>query len=170
MFISILFNVYCDKILVKEKGEKWHVSWYGENSNLPFLIDDIIVSLIFILIIAIFYSRLPKIDFSLKTRFVSPIYYVISWGLIIIYYCIIPLFYKAQTLVRRAMKIKVVHNDGAEMTFGNFFVRDIIGFFIIVRILIGVCFIGLIVNIILLCKDDSSTIHDNIADTRMIEY
>lgn len=35
---------------------------------LAFLIDDIIVSLIFILVVAIFYSRLPKIDFSLKTR------------------------------------------------------------------------------------------------------
>lgn len=68
------------------------------------------------------------------------------------------------------MKIKVVHNDGAEITFGNFFVRDIIGYFIIVNILTSVCLIGLIVNIILLCKDESSTIHDNIADTRMIEY
>lgn len=137
---------------------------------LAFLIDGIIVSLIFILIVIMFYKQLPKINFSLKTRFVSPIYYVISWGLVIIYYCVVPLFYKSQTLGRAAMKIKVVRNNGSEMTFGNYFVRDIIGYDIIVGFLTSLCLIGLIVNIVLLCKEDSSTIHDKIADTRMIEY
>lgn len=99
----------------------------------------------------------------------APFLFINTLAIWIIYYCIIPVFWGGQTIGRVIFRIKVVNKNDTKMKFSDFLLRDILGFFFIVSILTSLCFLGPIINAVMLFGDKKTTIQDEIANSKMVD-
>lgn len=104
--------------------------------------------------------------YQAKTSQISTISGIICLIAFVGYFILLPLFWKKQTIGRLAGDIKVVIDDGSDVTAVKLILREIVGV-LLIGILNCCCLIPLIVNIVLMCTKNT-TIHDAIAGTKMV--
>lgn len=147
----------------------------GGKRLVAYIIDVIIISLISLAFTRIASNIFPdsilirgKINIGIFYS-VSYITLIVNIIVFIIYYCVIPLFWEKQTFGRYLLNIKVIKESSDKMEFGDFLLRDFLGFHIIVGFLTGLCFLGIIINAVLVLGKDQTTIQDKLAKTVMID-
>lgn len=111
------------------------------------------------------YSTLPDFSGFIAVIFLS-IFAIFFAG--IVYFAIIPSLWSKQTLGRAIFKCKVVKENDDEANFGSHFLRFFIGG-IAYNVLNNFFFLGFILQIVFICKDPVTTLHDKIATTKMID-
>lgn len=106
------------------------------------------------------------VSYSLKTSITALIVYLIFF---VAYYDILGYYWSKQTIGRMLMKIKVVTDGNDKAKCSTLILRDLVGFELI-NILNICCCIPLIVNIVLICGKDHTSIGDKLSYTQMITY
>ncbi|MDD3422258.1 MAG: RDD family protein [Bacilli bacterium] len=85
----------------------------------------------------------------------------------VIYFAIVPLYTKGQTLGCFLFKIRMVQQDGTNVTFLSLFVRSLLGQIALPLLTLGT---GVILNLILmLYRKDNCGVHDVLAKTVMVD-
>lgn len=147
----------------------------GGKRIVAYIIDLIIISLVSLAITKIISGIFGDGIIDNSTIHIGEFYsfsyitLILNLIIFIIYYCVIPLFWEKQTVGRFLLNIKVVKDSTNKMKFTDFLLRDFLGFYIIVSVLISLCFLGLIINAVLLFGKEQTTIQDKIAQTIMID-
>lgn len=86
----------------------------------------------------------------------------------IIYFTVIPYYWSKQTIGRAIFKCKVVKKNNEELDFKDHALRFIVGD-ILFNFLNSVLILGIIIQIVLISKEPVTTLHDKIADTKMVD-
>ena len=85
----------------------------------------------------------------------------------VIYFAVVPLYTKGQTLGYFVFKIRTIQNDGTNVTFMSLFVRSMLGQVALAILTLGA---GVIVSFILmLYRSDNCGIHDILAKTIVVD-
>lgn len=147
----------------------------GWKRIVAYLIDSFIINVmlrIIFIIIGTKYKYPFTITYPLSFDYFSHLILLFVFSslfIIIIYYCLIPIIWDSQTIGRALFRIKVVKKDNQEMKFSDFLLRDLLGLNIIVYILTLFCFLGPIINAVMLFGDNQTTIQDEIANSKMVD-
>ncbi|MEA4820719.1 MAG: RDD family protein [Erysipelotrichales bacterium] len=138
-------------------------------------IADTIVNAIVIILILLFTSSSSLISILSGGTSVINIFILlklIQVGMLIttylvVYSVIIPLYTKGQTLGYFLFKIRVVQEDGSNVTFMNMFIREMLGRLALTLTTMG---LGFIVSfIIMLYRKDNCGIHDILGKTKVVD-
>lgn len=84
----------------------------------------------------------------------------------IIYFLVLPVYWKGQTIGKRFFKIRVVKTDGGDVTFQTLFLREVIGRILIVIMSFGLSSLADVAT--LLISESHKTFHDTLAFTKVV--
>lgn len=87
---------------------------------------------------------------------------------LLLYFVLLPKFWDKQTVGRAALNIKLVSKFDEEVTYSNLLMRQIVGRFIFVFASMC-CFIGLIIEFVLMLRKNPITIEDLVGGTKMVD-
>ncbi len=135
-----------------------------------FIVNVLMVALILVVtssvsIMSLFFGQTSVINLPILIKLVEVGVLIATY--FTIYFVIIPLYTKGQTLGYWLFKIRVVQNDGKNVTFMSMFVRSMLGQIVFNLITLGV---GVIVSSILMVyRKDHCAIHDVLAKTIVVD-
>lgn len=85
----------------------------------------------------------------------------------LLYFLILPLYWKGQTIGKRFFGIRIVKENGDEVNFQTLFLRDVIGNMFVILLSFG---LSILINlVILLISNKHQTFPDTLAFTKVID-
>lgn len=101
-------------------------------------------------------------DITQMQATLQPFSQLVGFILSLIYYVYIPVRWDGRTVGKNVMKIRIIRSNGDSVGYGTMFLREIIGKFLSAIIF----FIGYIMAFF---DDENRTLHDRLADTRVVK-
>ena len=135
---------------------------------------DLLISFSFLLIITIFklpftLSMFLNSEYVVTTKFIIDVF---RWGILmcvlfLIYYVVVPLLLKGQTIGKKVFKLKIVKENGENVDSMTMFCRDGVGSIFIHFASLGITAIASV--IIMNLREDKKSLGDILAKTKVVD-
>lgn len=172
-FFALRLTIF-NHIMVKYYSEMINVSIAKpQHRILATLFDLAILYAVILLLMVRTIIAVIEIDFSQENINVWPLFIssLLTGGIVLIFFCVyylvIPVFFKGQTLGKRFFKIKIVKANGDNIDLQTLFIREVIGTALLFIMSLGVSI--LVEFIVLLTNKQKQTFHDVLASTQVID-
>lgn len=114
-------------------------------------------------------SMLNESEHIVTTKFIVDVfrYGIIFSIILLIYYIVLPLFFKGQTIGKKVFKLQIVNENGDMLDYKTMFYREGIG-----RIFLNFASLGITVvvsTIIMILREDKKDLADILAKTKVID-